>query len=136
MDQDEQWRTIYRAPHYEISSLGRIRNDKTGRILKYSYNGQSPRVILRIDGASISFSVEQLVAEAFAGPQVDYTESWRRIEYFDSYDVSNQGRVRNSKTGRILRPQRGPDGRLQVTLNDRGYRTTRRLHLLVEEAFG
>ena len=36
--------------------------------------------------------------------EITINEEWRSIDGYLNYQVSNLGRVRNSKTGRILKP--------------------------------
>lgn len=47
----------------------------------------------------------------------DIVERWIFVKDSDNYEVSSLGRVRNAKTGRILIPQMGPDGRARVTID-------------------
>ena len=62
-------------------------------------------------------------------------ERWLPIKDFPMYEVSSNGRVRNIKTGRILRPQSNTNGYLTLTLrNDKG-QSTKRIHRLVADAF-
>lgn len=64
-------------------------------------------------------------------------ETWRTISEAYNYEVSNEGNVRNKKTGRVLRTYpNNRSGRPQVTLMDAGYKLTRQVHTLVEGAFG
>lgn len=44
------------------------------------------------------------------------SEQWKRAPEFPGYEVSDQGRIRNVKTGRVLRAHRGLNGYLQVKL--------------------
>lgn len=53
----------------------------------------------------------------------------------DRYDTSSYGRVRNKKTGRILKPGHTKDGYLQVVLYCRGKKRTFKVHRLVWESF-
>lgn len=62
-------------------------------------------------------------------------EVWRPVEDFPNYEVSDQGRVRNIKTGRILKPSNNGHGYLQVVLCQNGERTCHILHRLVAMAF-
>lgn len=62
-------------------------------------------------------------------------EQWRNIKEFDNYFVSNQGRIMNGKTGRILRPADDGHGYEQVCLSKNGQRTMKRISRLVGEAF-
>lgn len=53
-------------PKYEVSTMGRIRNRDTGRIMAASSNGKGALILqLRRGGASYSVAVRKLVAEAF-----------------------------------------------------------------------
>lgn len=61
-------------------------------------------------------------------------EEWRTIEHWDRYEVSNQGRVRNIKTGHILK-RSNLEGYLRVTLCKVGKRRNYLVHRLVAEAF-
>lgn len=72
----EEWRSVDRAPDYEVSSMGRVRRcrpDKygrhMGRILKPSLNLKGyPFVSLCADGRTWSQTIHKLVCEAFHGP--------------------------------------------------------------------
>ena len=49
MNDTEIWKTIKDFPRYEVSNKGEVRNKKTGRILKQSYNrGYKHFVLLKI----------------------------------------------------------------------------------------
>lgn len=64
------------------------------------------------------------------------TENWRAIEGYEGiYEVSDLGRVRNVKTGRILRPGNDKDGYMLVVLCFSGKPKSFRLHRLVAQAF-
>lgn len=59
------WKTISKAPQYEVSSRGHIRRiGKTKNIKEDIWNGYS-RVELRVNGRRKKFRVNRLVAEAF-----------------------------------------------------------------------
>ena len=62
-------------------------------------------------------------------------EIWRSILDYPTYAVSNFGRVRNQKTGKILRPGLGGVGYLTVALYKDGKAITKNVHQLVCEAF-
>lgn len=58
---------------------------------------------------------------------------WRKIEGKLNYSISNNGDVRNDKTGRILKPHKGTSGYYQIML---GRKTTPLyVHRLVASAF-
>lgn len=62
---------------YSVSSLGNIKNNKTGAILKPFYRNGYSRVQLCNNGKKKNYSVHRLVAETFIGnynakPNVDH----------------------------------------------------------------
>lgn len=58
---------------------------------------------------------------------------WKKIDGKPNYSVSNDGSIRNDKTGRILKLQKGTSGYFQVML---GRKTTPLyVHRLVAQAF-
>ena len=63
------------------------------------------------------------------------SEQWKIIERFPEYSVSNEGRVRTDKSGRILRCNVNQYGLLQVGLMDEGVQRHRSVPLLVAKAF-
>lgn len=134
---EEIWKTVRDAPNYEVSNEGLVRNKKTGRILKQASNGRRSRVVLMSYGERLTLLVEDLIKLTFNRiTPVNTGEIWRPVNCAWEYEVSNQGNVRNKRTGRILKPYpNNHTGRPQVTLTDAGYRITRPIHLLVEEAF-
>lgn len=58
-------------------------------------------------------------------------EIWRTVEDHPSYEVSNVGRFRNKKTGKLLKPYNDGSGYLRVKPNN----VNCRLHILVAKAF-
>ncbi len=62
-------------------------------------------------------------------------EEWRSINSYINYQVSNVGRVRNSKTGRILKPKLGSNGYFTVGLSKNGGVKTHMIHQLVAREF-
>lgn len=65
-----------------------------------------------------------------------FEEIWRTVADARDYEVSDEGRVRNKKTGRILKPSKNASGKDQVVMMDAGHRVGRTVHGLVERAFG
>ena len=61
-------------------------------------------------------------------------EDWRSIKDYDNYEVSNLGKVRNKKTGRILKPA-NCGGYLSVGLSRKGKTSSHSVHQLVAKAF-
>lgn len=62
-------------------------------------------------------------------------EQWRPIEGFPDYSVSNLGKIRTDKTGRILRLNENQFGLLQVGMMRDGTQFHRSVPLLVAKAF-
>lgn len=64
------------------------------------------------------------------------TENWKPvIGYEGYYEVSDLGRVMNSKTGYILTPYPNEKGYLRVILFKNGKMSHKRIHRLVADAF-
>ena len=62
----EQWKTIEGYENYEVSTLGNVRNLKTGRILSPGDNRRGYYFInLRKDGKTMPRTIHRLVADAF-----------------------------------------------------------------------
>ena len=63
-------------------------------------------------------------------------ETWKPINGFPKYHVSNQGRIKNIESGRIFTGTRDAFGYVHVRLiNPQGTYTLRKIHRLVAEAF-
>ena len=62
-------------------------------------------------------------------------EIWRSVSGYANYQVSNIGRVRNTKTGRILQPCDDSDGYHIIHLYINGSPKTTRIHQLVAKEF-
>ena len=62
-------------------------------------------------------------------------ECWRNISGYLKYQVSNVGRVRNSITGRILKPQIRKDVYYQICLCENSMKTRYLIHRLVAREF-
>jgi len=79
----EEWKNIEGYETYQVSSLGRVKNIKTGRILRIYYN---PLALVKLSrrGVVITCSVAQLVAKAF----LDIVEGKRIASHIDG-DMSN-----------------------------------------------
>lgn len=63
------------------------------------------------------------------------TEIWKPTHVTDKYSVSNLGRVRNNRTGRILKPQNNSRGYKKVTISLDGELKQYTVHKLVAMAF-
>ena len=62
-------------------------------------------------------------------------ESFKPIDGYDNYSISNYGNVKNSKTNRILKQRNHPEGYKLVDLSKNGKVKTFRVHRLVGMAF-
>lgn len=63
-------------------------------------------------------------------------EIWRSVKDYEGlYEVSNYGRVRNCRTGLVLRPHKHRDGYLLVNLCKDGVMKSHSVHRLVAMAF-
>lgn len=60
---------------------------------------------------------------------------WSTIEGFENYSVSDNGFVRNDKTGRILKTRMGTTGYYQVNLCLDGIIFSKTVHRIVAQAF-
>ena len=64
------------------------------------------------------------------------TEEWRCTPGYDRYEVSSHGRIRNKKTGRILRGTLTRDGYVHVDLSTEKYmKHSVKVHRIVASAF-
>lgn len=62
-------------------------------------------------------------------------ERWLPIDAFPSYEVSSNGRIRNSKSNKVLKPFSNQNGYSLVTLYEDGVPHTKKVHRLVTDAF-
>jgi hypothetical protein len=62
-------------------------------------------------------------------------ETWRKIEEYDNYSVSDFGNVRNDKTNKILKPSIDRKGYCKTNLYEDTKPKTFRIHQLVAIAF-
>lgn len=61
---------------------------------------------------------------------------WRTVEGFEKYEVSDDGYVRNKRTGFVLKNRPDKDGYLRVELYDDGLRAhPKKVHRLVAQAY-
>lgn len=67
--QAEQWKEIGQYAGYSVSSEGRVRNDKTGNVLKqYVTQGRRRQVTILYQGKAAAIHVPRAVLLAFNGP--------------------------------------------------------------------
>ena len=62
-------------------------------------------------------------------------EVWAEIKDISPYEVSNTGKVRNSKTGRIMKTHINKKGYESISLRKNKTYVTKRVHRLVADAF-
>ena len=62
-------------------------------------------------------------------------EVWRSIENYENYVVSSFGKIKNTKTARILKAGLSSHGYLTVVLCEDGNRRNHKIHRLVANAF-
>lgn len=62
-------------------------------------------------------------------------EEWKPCQDFPSYDISTEGRVRNRKTGKILKTNISKNGYERVTLSENGITKTINVHKLVADTY-
>jgi len=62
-------------------------------------------------------------------------EYWRAVDGFPNYEVSSDGRVRNSHTGLIRKLQVKPGGHIYIALTKDKQALKRYVHILVAHAF-
>lgn len=62
-------------------------------------------------------------------------ELWVPLKDIEEYEVSSEGRVRNKKTGRIMKTSTNSRGYEQVCLRKDKQQMTRRVHRLVADSF-
>lgn len=62
-------------------------------------------------------------------------ENWRDVDDFPNYLVSDDGRVKNRTTGRVLKACNDTYGYPQVILSNNGHKKSHRVHRLVTKAF-
>lgn len=61
--------------------------------------------------------------------------NWKRIPDYNNYDISDDGEVRNNKTGRLLKTSQSRGGYLKVNLYADGTHKSAKIHRLVAENF-
>lgn len=81
----EVWKSVVGFENYEVSSFGKVRNKKTGRLLKAYNNGGYYYVGLSKDCKLFSFSVHRLVCQAF----IPNNENKEHVNHKDKNSLNN-----------------------------------------------
>lgn len=114
MRHDRKRRPIEGFPDYYITSDGLIWSKKSKRFLR-GYHDKKGRHLVDLfrDKAEYRRSVKIIYRKAFPEMLIpacsadhelnDLVEAWVIIEEFPDYAISNHGRVRSERTGRLLR---------------------------------
>ena len=113
MSESEEWRLIPSAPNYQASSLGRIRQQIKGNVLKGSLHSSGyMKVVLRTEGRSMHRSVHRMVAEAFLPAEPGRPTVNHKNHVRDDNRLSNLERMSTIEQNRhsIKKPQ-GQHGR-------------------------
>ncbi len=106
----EEWRDIKCASRYEVSSLGRVRNKKTGKLIAtFKRRGYSRLDLRTSPNEKVRASVGRLVAEAFLPDfdpnlEVDHINRIRdddRAENLRMVNGSQNGYNRNASLDRV-----------------------------------
>lgn len=127
MRHDRKRRPIEGFPNYFITSDGAIWSRKSGRMLR-GYKDKKGRHLVDLirDGVEHRRSVKIIFRKAFPEMAIppctaehelnNLPEAWELIEEFPDYAISNHGRVRSERTGRLLRINEGRGGHTSVGL--------------------
>ena len=101
----ENWRSVNLYLNYEVSSVGRVRNVNTGRILKPSLDGGYYKVYLYIDGKGKKHLLHRIVACEF----IENLENKPCVDHCDGNKtnncVSNLRWATNSENAMNQKPQ-------------------------------
>lgn len=82
----EEWKVINEYPGYSVSNLGKVRNDKTGRILKLQPHGDFKYLYVYLSqGKRIGRRVHRLVAQAF----IPNPDSKPEVNHIDGCGFNN-----------------------------------------------
>ena len=81
----EDWKTIADFPNYDVSSLGNIRNNKTGKPLKICAKSGYYNISLVDNNNTKTFKVHRLVALAF----IENPEHKLEVNHKDKNKLNN-----------------------------------------------
>lgn len=84
---DEIWAAVPGFPNYSISSHGRLRREKTGRLLKVGPGKKGYlKIALRHEGRGQTFRIHSLVAAVFLPPR---PSSSHQVAHWDGNNTNN-----------------------------------------------
>ena len=87
---NEEWRTVYKYPNYDVSNMGRVMKMNTGKLLKNTtgINGYSMVGLVNYNGKKV-FSIHRLVCNEFIEnpdnkPSVDHIDNDRSNNHVEN----------------------------------------------------
>lgn len=93
----EEWRTVVKAPKYEVSSFGRVRSVATGKVLKLAMDRYGyPKISLMTDSLPYYATVHRLVAIAF----LPNPENKAQVNHIDGVKTNNHYKNHVSKNNK------------------------------------
>lgn len=114
---EEEWKPFkYKKEYtgYSISSFGRVRNDKTGRILKqFIQNNGRYGFTISVNNKPHSFKISRCVAELFIPnpnnlPEVDHIDPDQSDNYVDNLEwVTSEENKRRAKYNELYKGKKG-----------------------------
>jgi hypothetical protein len=143
----ETWQKIIGFENYEISSLGRFRNTKTGSIqkgivsktyIRYSMKKDRVRYFYGYDkitetGEVVNFSRKSNIIIPYPETTI---EEWKPVSGLeDFYEISSFGRLRNKITNYIAKGIIDKGGYIRYTLRENGKPRQKLAHRLVAMHF-
>lgn len=133
------WEKMEECPKYAVSRDCRVKNISTGRILSSNKKGDAIYCWLIEKGKHNNVNISRLAEKYFPAekePEYDYSdESWKTIEGFCMYEVSDMGRVRDYGE-KMTEIKVNESGDTVVTMtNDDGVDKTVAVRYLVANAF-
>ncbi len=115
----ENWRSVNLYLNYEVSSVGRVRNVNTGRILRPSLDGGYYKVYLYIDGKGKKHLLHRIVACEF----IENLENKPCVDHCDGDKtnncVSNLRWATKSENGMNQKPQRHTSSKFKGVIFDK-----------------
>lgn len=121
---EEIWKTIEDFPNYEVSNQGRVRNKKTGRILKHGDNGRGYKFVVLYENKSIEQHnkyIHHLVAEAFLGERpascdINHKDGNKNNNQLDNLEYcSRSANLKHAYDNKLHDPTKAIDAMCKVT---------------------